>query len=51
MRADLLGAGLLELPEVGDPPEAVAQDEDHHDCQAHLNTFFNLFIFSIIFII
>jgi hypothetical protein len=51
MRADLLGAGLLELPDVGDPPEAVAQDEDHHDCQAHLYTFLNLFKLSIIFII
>ena len=34
--SNLLSAGLLELPEVGDPAKAVAEDEQDHDQQAHL---------------
>ena len=33
---DLLPGGLLKFPEVRDPTEAVAEDEQHHDKQAHL---------------
>ena len=29
---------MLELPDVGDPPEAVAEDEDDYNGQAHLHT-------------
>jgi hypothetical protein len=32
----LFSTGLLKLPNVGDPSEAVAKYEQHHDEQAHL---------------
>ncbi len=38
--ANLFSAGLLELPEVGDPAEAVAKDEQDHDQEADLGKSF-----------